>query len=102
MATVAPRAGGRGRIKSLDAILATAEKKSLKRSLGAFQLTLLGEYVDEIANRPQGVVPHYLVGKNPAVKEFLDRYKLPLDAAMGGAKTMYPEYQLELEKAKAK
>jgi APA family basic amino acid/polyamine antiporter len=31
-----------GRIKSLDAILATAERKSLKRSLGAFQLTLLG------------------------------------------------------------
>jgi APA family basic amino acid/polyamine antiporter len=42
MATVAPRAPGRGRIKSLDDILATAEKKSLKRSLGAFQLTLLG------------------------------------------------------------
>ena len=42
MATAAPREGGRGRIKSLDAILATAEKKSLKRSLGAFQLTLLG------------------------------------------------------------
>jgi basic amino acid/polyamine antiporter, APA family len=31
-----------GRIKSLDAILASAEKKSLHRSLGAFQLTLLG------------------------------------------------------------
>jgi len=30
------------RVKSLDAILATAEKKSLKRSLGAIQLTLLG------------------------------------------------------------
>ena len=42
MATVAPRAPGRGRIKPLDEILATAEKKSLKRSLGAFQLTLLG------------------------------------------------------------
>jgi APA family basic amino acid/polyamine antiporter len=42
MATAAPRSGGRGRIKPLDAILATAEKKSLKRSLGAFQLTLLG------------------------------------------------------------
>src|SRR4029078_4607693 len=42
MATIAPRTGGRGRIKSLDAILATAEKKSLKRSLRAFQLTLLG------------------------------------------------------------
>ncbi|WP_277967822.1 amino acid permease [Sphingomonas echinoides] len=31
-----------GRIKSLDAILATAEKKSLHRSLGWFQLTLFG------------------------------------------------------------
>ena len=56
------------------------------------------EYVDEVANRPQGVVPNYLVGKNPMVKEFLDRYHLPLDAAMGGAKTMYPEYAQQLEK----
>jgi basic amino acid/polyamine antiporter, APA family len=31
-----------GRIKPLDAILATAEKKSLHRSLGPLQLTLLG------------------------------------------------------------
>jgi APA family basic amino acid/polyamine antiporter len=31
-----------GRVKSLDAILATAQKKGLHRSLGAFQLTLLG------------------------------------------------------------
>ena len=31
-----------GRVKSLDAILATAQKKSLHRSLGWFQLTLLG------------------------------------------------------------
>ena len=30
------------RIKSLDSILATAEKKALTRSLGAFQLTMLG------------------------------------------------------------
>src|SRR6478735_4357051 len=42
MATIAPRSGGRGRVKSMDEILATAEKKSLKRSLGPFQLTLLG------------------------------------------------------------
>src|SRR5216110_3430259 len=43
MATVAPREGLLlGRVKSLDAILATAEKKGLHRSLGAFQLTLLG------------------------------------------------------------
>jgi len=31
-----------GRVKPLDAILATAERKSLKRTLGAFQLTLFG------------------------------------------------------------
>ena len=31
-----------GRVKSLTAILATAEKKGLHRSLGAFQLTMLG------------------------------------------------------------
>lgn len=31
-----------GRVKSLDAILATAEKKGLHRTLGAFQLTMLG------------------------------------------------------------
>ncbi len=31
-----------GRVKPLDAILATAEKKSLHRSLGPFQLTMLG------------------------------------------------------------
>lgn len=31
-----------GRTKPLDAILATAEKKSLARTLGAFQLTMLG------------------------------------------------------------
>src|SRR5690606_10760316 len=30
------------RVKSLDANLATAERKSLHRSLGAFQLTMLG------------------------------------------------------------
>ncbi|MFM2257962.1 MAG: hypothetical protein RIQ28_1809, partial [Pseudomonadota bacterium] len=31
-----------GRVKPLDAILATAEKKSLTRTLGALQLTMLG------------------------------------------------------------
>jgi len=31
-----------GRIKPLEAIIATAEKKALRRTLGAFQLTMLG------------------------------------------------------------
>jgi APA family basic amino acid/polyamine antiporter len=42
MASAAPRGGLFGRVKPLDAILATAERKSLKRTLGALQLTLLG------------------------------------------------------------
>jgi APA family basic amino acid/polyamine antiporter len=42
MATAAPTGGLLGRVKPLDAILATAEKKSLKRTLGWLQLTLLG------------------------------------------------------------
>ena len=42
MATTAPKGGLLGRVKPMDAILATAEKKSLHRSLGAFQLTMLG------------------------------------------------------------
>src|SRR5947209_5516976 len=43
MATIAPREGLLlGRVKPLDAIMATAEKKGLHRSLGPFQLTLLG------------------------------------------------------------
>lgn len=56
------------------------------------------EYVDEISGRRQGVVPNYLPGKNPNIQEFQDRYHIPAEAAMGGAKTMYPEFQLELEK----
>jgi APA family basic amino acid/polyamine antiporter len=42
MATSAPREGLFGRVKPLDAILATARKKSLHPTLGAFQLTLFG------------------------------------------------------------
>ena len=42
MATEAPSRGIFGRVKPLDAILATAEKKGLHRSLGAIQLTLFG------------------------------------------------------------
>jgi hypothetical protein len=54
--------------------------------------------VVEIANRARGAVPHYLPGENPFVNEFADKYHLPREAALGGAETMYPEYQLTLRK----
>jgi hypothetical protein len=55
------------------------------------------EIVVEIAGRPREAVPHYLPGQNPFVREFADRYGIPLEAAMGGAATMYPEYMLKLQ-----
>ena len=57
------------------------------------------EIVVEIAGRPREAVPHYLPGQNPFVREFADRYGIPLEAAMGGAETMYPEYMLKLRRS---
>jgi hypothetical protein len=33
------------------------------------------------------------------LKEYQDRHGIPADAAMGGAKTMYPEYRAQLKGA---
>jgi len=52
--------------------------------------------------RPRGAVPHYLPGENPFLHEFADKFKIPLEAALGGAETMYPEYQTKLKAAAAK
>ncbi|HLK46546.1 MAG TPA: hypothetical protein VKT49_00345 [Bryobacteraceae bacterium] len=60
------------------------------------------ESVVEIANRPPGLVPNYLPGANPFVGEFAAKYHIPLDAALGGAATMYPEYQLKMKQAAKK
>jgi hypothetical protein len=57
------------------------------------------EPVDEIANRAPDAVPNYLPGENPFLREFADRYRIPVEAALGGAETMYPEYQLKMKSA---
>ena len=59
------------------------------------------EYVEEIAGRPKGEVPNYPPGKNPFVHEFADKYKIPVQAALGGAATMYPEYRTDPNKTVA-
>ena len=51
------------------------------------------EYVDEVAERPRGEVPHYLPGKSPYAGDFSWRYGVPVEAANGGAETTYPEYR---------
>jgi cyclase len=50
------------------------------------------EYVEEIAGRAKGEVPHHLPGANPFLKEFADRTKAPMAGVRGGADTIYPEY----------
>jgi hypothetical protein len=50
------------------------------------------EYVDEVADRPHSVVPHYLPGQSPFYGEFARKYGIPVEATRGGAETMMPEY----------
>lgn len=46
---------------------------------------------------PEGVVPHYLPDKNPFLGEMTRLYNIPLDAVLGGAETMYPDYRKKLK-----
>lgn len=41
---------------------------------------------------PRGYFPHYLPGQNPYLLDFAREHRIPLEAAMGGAETLYPEY----------
>jgi len=41
--------------------------------------------------------PHHLPGKNPFVDEVTKLYHLPLEAVLGGAETMYPDFRLEIK-----
>jgi hypothetical protein len=60
------------------------------------------DYVVEISGRKQGFVPHYLPGQNPFINEFGERTGLPVEATLGGAETMYPDYQRKLGSAVTK
>jgi hypothetical protein len=55
------------------------------------------EPVEEITGAPKNRVPHFLPGENPFLNEFAQSHGIPEQAVMGGAETMYPEYQLKLE-----
>jgi glyoxylase-like metal-dependent hydrolase (beta-lactamase superfamily II) len=55
------------------------------------------EYVEEIADRPRGDVPHYLPGKNPFLREHAEKLHIPLEAALGGAETMYPDFRQKMK-----
>jgi hypothetical protein len=46
---------------------------------------------------PKGYVAYHVLGKNPFLTEFASRRSIPVEAARGGAETMYPEYRRKLE-----
>lgn len=46
---------------------------------------------------PKDYFPHYLPGQNPFLYEFAEKHGIPIEAAMGGAETMYPEYRERLK-----
>jgi hypothetical protein len=46
--------------------------------------------------RPRGTIPHHLPGTNTFLKEYQQAHHIPEEGAMGGAKTMYPEYRPRL------
>jgi hypothetical protein len=56
------------------------------------------EYVDELPGKPRSEVPSYAPGKNPFVTEYAARHQVPVEAALGGPKTMYPEFLDTLKK----
>jgi hypothetical protein len=60
------------------------------------------ESVEEIANRSPETVPNYLPNENPFLREFADKHHIPFEAVLGGAETMYPEYQLKMKSDRAK
>jgi hypothetical protein len=43
--------------------------------------------------RPEGAVPHHLPEMNPFLTEYASKHGIPIEASMGGAETMYPEYR---------
>jgi hypothetical protein len=45
----------------------------------------------------EGRVPHYLPGQNPSIDELTELYRIPREAVLGGAETMYPEFRKKLK-----
>src|SRR5215471_20479922 len=51
----------------------------------------------ETLNRKEGAVPHFLPEKNPFAGEVTRLHNIPVEAVLGGAETMYPEYRKKLK-----
>ncbi|MEO8096075.1 MAG: hypothetical protein ABI811_00115 [Acidobacteriota bacterium] len=58
------------------------------------------EYVNELPGTPRSSVPNYLPGQNPYQTEFAAKYGVPMEASLGGAETMYPEFRDKIKNLK--
>jgi hypothetical protein len=56
----------------------------------------------EIANRPEGYVPHYLPGKNPYLSSATTKFGVPEIGVRGGAETMYADFLAKIKDASAR
>ena len=52
---------------------------------------------EQVIGRPDDQVPGYLFGANPYVREYADKYGIPLLGAMGGPESIYPEAVAKLK-----
>jgi cyclase len=50
-----------------------------------------------LLDQPKDAVPNYLWGQHPFLREFTERHKVPLLAALGGPETIYPEFMAKLK-----
>lgn len=57
------------------------------------------ESVEELVGKPVGWVPHYPLGTTH--REPAEKYGIPFEATLGGAETLYPEYQLTIARLRA-
>jgi glyoxylase-like metal-dependent hydrolase (beta-lactamase superfamily II) len=52
---------------------------------------------EEIIGRKDDQIPHYLFGQNPYLREYSEKRKIPLLAALGGVETVRPEFPAKLK-----
>jgi hypothetical protein len=70
--------------------------RSFRKTRGNIEL-LDGPCVQGDEGVAEGVVPHYLPGKNPFMDEMNKGYHIPVIASVGGAETMYPEFRKKMK-----
>ncbi len=51
---------------------------------------------EQVLGRADDQIPHYAWGQHPYLREYSEKTKVPLVAALGGPETMYPEYMSKL------